>query len=334
MNHPEYTSDHIIHDLQTRFLYPFFFRRYSVQESAKALLNVQMVGRTGQQLALWECPVPHDLYQEEVLQHVVDFLFPGTQTAGCAYLRLTGAIGNRWFDHLEALLPGGVQLPVRLVSSARVEIFLSSYGVGVLSMALTPVRDHLRIPEAIEFNYRLSQLRWGNAGKFHIPHPAEEPQHWERIPPEDKQHILAAPDRRAPLSERLGRRGGTFTPRELIEELLCPLETFDLQQIQDGLSVYTVARFEAEVDFASPETRATYAPLLGALTQVEESTHAGALAEAVGVTNALLNRCHWAGVGLLGAAHLVAANLLLSTISMRHGYPMCSLSTSSPIWLL
>ena len=173
-------------------------------------------------------------------------------------------------------------------------------------MALTPAQGCLRIPEAIEFNYRLSQLRWGNAGKFHIPHPAEEAQRWEGISPEDKQHILAAPDCQAPLSERLGRWGGTFTSRELIGELLCPLAPFDLRQVQDRLSVYTVVHFGAEVDFASPEIRAICAPLLGALAQVEESTHAGAPINDLGVTNALLNRCHWAGVGLLGAAHLAA----------------------------
>jgi hypothetical protein len=91
-----------------------------------------------------------------------------------------------------------------------------------------------------------------------------------------------------------------------VEELLRPLTAFELQQVQERLSVYTVARFGAEMDFEHPEVRATYAPLLSALAQVEESTHAGAPSDTLGVTHALLNRRHWVGVGLLGAAHLIA----------------------------
>lgn len=272
----------------------------------QALLKVHLEGRTGQPLAMWECAEPHDLYQEEVLDHVVAFLFPTSDTAGCAYLRLAGGVSNRWFAHLEARLPHGVHLPVCLVASARVELFLSSYGVGVLSMAFMPECDTLGMAEAIEFNYRLSQLRWGNAGAFHMVHPTENPQRWERISPEDKQLIPPAPNPDAPLHERLGKPGGTFTPGELLEELLHPLVAFGLRQIQDRLSVYTVVRFGADVDFTSPEARASWAPLLGALVQVEEATHAGAPPDVLGVSHTLLNSRHWVGVSLLGTAHLVA----------------------------
>jgi hypothetical protein len=153
-----------IKDLHTRFLGPFFFRRHSVHEAAKALLDVSLEGRDGRRLAMWECPGPHDLYCEEVLDHVVDFLFPETETAGCRYLKLSGAVGGRWFGHVVAQLPGDVTLPVRLVPAAGVELFLSSYGVGLLSIALAPEREALAVPEAIEFNYRLSQLRKPGAG--------------------------------------------------------------------------------------------------------------------------------------------------------------------------
>lgn len=72
----------------------------------------------------------------------------------------------------------------------------------------------------------------------------------------------------------------------------------------DALSVYTVARLDAAVDFERPEVRPTYAPLLAALVQVKEATHAGAPADTIGITHAVLNRRHWAGVSLLGAEHL------------------------------
>src|SRR5438270_12769348 len=80
-----------ITDLHTRFLCPFFFRRDCVQAAAKALQDISFAGRDGRHLAVWECPGPHDLYREEVLNHVVDFLFSETTTAGCRYLTLSGA---------------------------------------------------------------------------------------------------------------------------------------------------------------------------------------------------------------------------------------------------
>ena len=292
--------------LLTRFLCPFFFHRHSVHEALKALQDVRLEGRDSPGLALWEQAKPHDLYEEEVLDHVVGFLFPSPDHAGCGYLRLSGPVANRWFNNMQARLSKDVTLPLRLSNAARLELFLSNYGVGVLSIALEPDWHDLHLPEAIEFNYRLSQLRWSNGGEFHMLHPSEDAHRWAQLSPEVKQKIPPAPDHKAPLEERLGNIGGTFTPHELIEELLRPLQDFGLRQVQDRLSVYTVARCSAEVDFERPEVRAACGPLLAALTQVEEKTHAGAPADNIGVTHAILNRRHWAGVGLLGAAHLIA----------------------------
>lgn len=304
----------MVTDLHTRFLCPFFFRRDCVNMAAKALQDLRLAGRDGRPLAVWECPGPHGLYGEEVLDHVVAFLFSSTETAGCRYLKLSGAVGSRWWSDVETWLPGEngqvVRLPIRLVPAAGIELFLSTYGVGLLSIALAPEREALSILDAIEFNYRLSLLRWGNVGKFHRLHPQEDAQRWERLSAETRQEIPLAPAPDAPLAERLGRPGGTFTPGELVEELLRPLDAFALQQVPERLpqrlSVYTVAQFSAEVDFEHPEVRATYAPLLSALAQVEEATHAGAPSDTPGVMHVLLNRKHWAGVGLLGAAHLIA----------------------------
>ncbi|MBV9209830.1 MAG: hypothetical protein JOZ52_04340, partial [Acidobacteria bacterium] len=119
--------------------------------------------------------------------------------------------------------------------------------------------------------------------------------------------IPPAPTQDAPLHERLGKRGASFTLSELIEgQLLSPLQKFDWRKVQNQLSLYTVVRFGAEADFEKEQVRDQLAPLLSGLAQIEEPTHAGARAGTVSVTNAILNRRHWAGVGILGAAHIVA----------------------------
>src|SRR5262249_51471815 len=95
-----------ITDLRTRFLCPFFFRRDCVDMAAKALQDISLAGRDGRPLEVWECTGPRDLYREEVLPHVIAFLFPGTEPAGCRYLNLSGTAESRWFGHVVAQLPG------------------------------------------------------------------------------------------------------------------------------------------------------------------------------------------------------------------------------------
>ena len=69
---------------------------------------------------------------------------------------------------------------------------------------------------------------------------------------------------------------------------------------------YSVARFGPEVNFADKSIRDLLAPDLAKLAQVEEPVHSGTSPELLSVPNEVLNRRHWAAVGLLGAAHLVA----------------------------
>ena len=92
----------------------------------------------------------------------------------------------------------------------------------------------------------------------------------------------------------------------MIDQLLQPLNAFHIAKVQQGLSVYTVARFGSDVEFADPQAREQLSRFLSAVAQVEESGHAGAIPGKVMVTNEVLNNRHWAAVGLLGAAHLVA----------------------------
>jgi hypothetical protein len=158
-------------EIQTRFLYPFFFHQQHVSEARQLLHGLTMRDRSGMASAVWECGRPHDLYKEELLAHVVKFLFGSEGAVGCDYLRVPDAVCNRWFGKTEVQLPGGNSFRLRPVAPALIEIYLSSYGVGVLSIALTPDAPHgLQLAQAIEFNYRLSQLRPHTAALLRTPH--------------------------------------------------------------------------------------------------------------------------------------------------------------------
>ena len=136
--------------------------------------------------------------------------------------------------------------------------------------------------------------------------PQEDAAQWSRLSEQARASVPAPPDRKAPFQERLGRRGATFTMAELVDHLLQPLGELHQRPARERLSAYTVVRFDDSVDFASRSVRLAMGPLLAALAQIEESEHSGAVPDDIGVANAILNRRHWAAVGMLGAAHLVA----------------------------
>jgi hypothetical protein len=69
--------------------------------------------------------------------------------------------------------------------------------------------------------------------------------------------------------------------------------------------VYTAVRIRPAADFASRKARNAYSVLLSRLTQIEEAEHSGTVPGLVTMPNQLLNRCHWAAVGMLGSAHLL-----------------------------
>ena len=98
---------------------------------------------------------------------------------------------------------------------------------------------------------------------------------------------------------------GTLAPYHY-PHLLSPLDDFGIERFQDRLSVYTVVRYGDSADFGLPEVRTAMGPELCTLTNIEEPLHAGAAADMLNVPNSVQNRRHWAGVGLLGAAHLVS----------------------------
>jgi hypothetical protein len=64
-----------LRDLQTRFLYPFFFDRYRAAEAVAALAGQTCPNRDGRGHALWHCERPSSLYCDELLNHAQEFLF-------------------------------------------------------------------------------------------------------------------------------------------------------------------------------------------------------------------------------------------------------------------
>jgi hypothetical protein len=309
-------------EIQTRFIFPFFFQRDEAKKAAEQLSQASTTTRDGKGVPIWECAEPPALYKEELLEHVESFLFRES-ARGCSYLRLSGVVANKWFNKVQAILSEPkspktdkqaavqsgpeVRYTVNLAALATAEIFLSNYGVGVLSIALTPQLEELDCESAARFNYKFSQLRPQVAARLRTAHPSDNAQHWEQMPAQEREKVAPVPANDAPLSGRLGVAGGSFVLAELITDvLITPLRDLGVSAAQNQLSVYSVVRFGEEVDLEQPQIRAQLAPFLSKLSQIEEPTHAGAIAGDISVTNTILNRRHWAAGGLLGMAHILA----------------------------
>jgi hypothetical protein len=164
------------------------------------------------------------------------------------------------------------------------------------------------IPAAVllDFNYRVGRKSNALPAMLHVMHPSEDDARWSRIEETARVNIRPAPSDDAPPSERIGVPGGTYTLAEVVDELLAPLEKFHRRDVQSHFSVYTVASFSSAVVFDDTSCLSWAGPFLSGLAQVEEPVHAGSSPGAVDVPNLLMNRCHWAAVGVLGAAHLIA----------------------------
>jgi hypothetical protein len=277
-----------------RLLLPFFFQREALPRAVADLGALQHVARKP-----WPCWSAEEttptLYLDETLPPVRDFLFGGG-AGSCRYLRVPDATADRWFRAGGELVSGAVAAergardaptPLKLrLAAPGVEVFLSPHGVGVFSVTFEPgaCGDERALRG---FGYRLSQVRPFTAWDFRLPAADQDPT---PPPPE------------APLTERLGCRGAAFRLIDWAEFLLSPLGALGYRRLQDQFSVYSVTRFGAAADFADPAVTEALRPLLTALAHVEEPDHAGSLT----VTGQVLNTRHWAAVGSLGTAHLVA----------------------------
>ena len=313
-------------EVHTRFLYPFLFARGEAAAVAARLQTLEAPIK-GDQRPVWQ-PVRQlkaqdeagtadqraasgaaALYTDELLCPVREFLFPRPGADGCRYLQADPQLVQSWFHNRVLVRHRDAVLFSALLDRPQIEVFLSPYGAGLLSLALCTPRprdaDDITLEEVKHFNYRLAQLRRpGTVPTLSIPHPWDTPE--SRAKAGDRVAPPPAPD--APLGARLGVAGGGFTLVELAGFLLGPVVgRLGFAPTQEQFSVYTVVRFDRQVDFADPEARGRLGPLLAGLAQVEEPAHAGALpGEPLDVPNRVMNASQWVAAGSMGLAHLVA----------------------------
>ena len=110
-------------DLQSRFLFPFFFDRHRAKEASEALKRSTPVEQH-----VWVYADSRGAYTEEVLGHAADFLFQQGDGAGCSCLRATDAATQPWFHGVRVLMGGGGGLPVSLAHGLGVELPLTDCG--------------------------------------------------------------------------------------------------------------------------------------------------------------------------------------------------------------
>lgn len=286
-----------VRKLYARFLWPFLIEPEKV-DSAWDQLHARPIA---DRRVTWVSGSPLALYRDELLEMAHTYLF-GDRDRYCSLSE----------ESAEALIPRGliaklskgVTAPVAIQHTNGIEMFLTRDGLGVLSITLGT--NDVPATVAIDFIYRLSLVCGAPPAKLYLAHPSDNEGRWARIPEAVRERIQPAPTVDDPAVARIGRAGGTFTLAEVVEQLMEPLTELGARRLQSRMSVYSVAAFDSTVVFDQEKCMAWAGPLVSALAQIEEPTHAGAPAGPLAMANGLMNRCHWAAVGLSGAAHLVA----------------------------
>lgn len=303
----------------TRFLYPFVVPAAKRGACIDALRGDTFLGKPD----AWRQDPPHRYYQDELLPQVAHYVHPGQGQSGCVLLRLAPDRQDRLLRDVTAQArKGQTTFGVAWSSLAGVELFISPEGAGVLSVALdvTPGGQaegkgpaELTGDHALDFNYLGARRHKGVDLLFVADHPSSDPERWNRIPAEARERLeRQRPEANAPIDARLGVPGGWFTLADLATRLLSPLGPLGLRRPntldneQPVPFVFTVLRFDASVDFDDARPRRALASLGAGLAQVEEAHHPGSVSDDLGVPAAYLSRKHWALLGQLGAAHLVA----------------------------
>lgn len=299
--------------LQTRLIYPFFYKEKSISDAVEALCQLTQKGRNGE-VAVWERvdSVP-ELYQQEIFSAAQRFLFANEDCNDCRYLRLNDNRANAWFGKaINVSIPVNTinNFTVKLAPKMGVELFLSPFGVGLLSIAL-----EVNLPAGAEgfksldeyklYNYYLSQLRREQTAPI-FSLPAIPAQHLNET--EDTTERATEDKKAEYIYERLGKAGEEFRLAELCDYLLQGLKgELGLKPVQQQFSVYTVARFSNDVDFSIPDVRHNLGAFLSGLAQIEEVNHAGYIpGEDLDILNCVMNTRHWTAMSFLGAAHFVA----------------------------
>jgi hypothetical protein len=294
--------------LRTRFLFPFSLQQPGLDEVCAALDELSVPDRKGSPTAVWEAASAPLLYTDELVDTVARSLFSGSGAGGYRYRKLSEKVKNAWLQGAEVVFPGAEDRALPLAGDVQVELFVSHYGVGVLSITLEPGQRQLGVEEYLRFNYRLAQS----------PPRQEEFDSSEGDAATHARQVRArragclrrqkheGDDDRKPVDARFGKPGNEFHLADLVLMVLHPFSTCGLRVMQGLFSVYTICLFGDDVDLQTPEVRDEISPIVSALAQIEEPGHAGAIMGLPTVASTILNRRHWAGAGLLGAAHVVA----------------------------
>lgn len=274
-----------------------------------------LVGQCFHGHALWErvtsdgvgaVKSAREVFRSEMHGHVADFLFPNGKDSGCVYLRFTDAARNMIFRNgLSVRTPKGTLARWCLDADAEIELFLSPYWVGVISIRLAwHPRDAETVASALEMNYRLAQHRLEMRYKLGMVHPSEDLEMWAQIPADSRERIKLPPSADAEFEARVGCAGGWFDLVELKDWLLAPIRGQLRSEIRRQFGVYTVVRCDKEANFSA--CLDDWMVCAANLAETLEAWHAGAEAGHVAVPHGILNRRHLAAVGCQGAAHLIA----------------------------
>jgi hypothetical protein len=281
--------------------------RAAIHEAAKSLASTQIGGRlcwlrlSSEQSSHEQGSLPA-VYHEEMLPNVSAFLFAGSESGTCHYLKMTNDAIQTWFRDLEFEMRRGVVVRASIVARIGIEMFLTPYGTGILSITLSPDKKEMTPQEVLEFNYRTSRIHKRGLATLRsavraAPSSASD---------SNNAAVQDPPAARLPLEQRWGKAGGDYEMKELVETLLGPLKPFDLQFAQDSFSVFTVVRFDEQIDFESPEVVKRMSTFLSSLAQIEEPMHTGGVSGIVNVEHLMLNRRHWVASGMYGSAHIIS----------------------------
>lgn len=282
-------------EAETRFLYLFTFREESHAQAAEHILEQRHVTAKGEQQR-WERILDNECYTRDLLPQIRDFLF-GDLEDSCIALRIRAPVAQSLFGNRRLVFASG-QLNDPFVAASLppmggIELFLSPFGAGVLSIRLrceslpgSDVPSDLALLQ--QFNYNLSQLKPGRFPRLLLP---------------SHSHSIHNPDDRS--DEDTSGTAKSLSMPDTVALLLECLSMHNPRAIQDQLSVYSVVRLSSSYNLSRIGADTLLLPILSGLAQIEEGLHAGAPTGEITVPHIVFNKCHWAAVSMAGAAHMI-----------------------------